>query len=370
MKKVLLLSVSCLFLFALAAQAQVENLPPNPVPGKCYVKCVTKDTFKTITETIEVAPAYKTLKVIPATYKTVEERVMIKEASKRLIYVPAVYETVEVSYVAREARQDFAIVPASFAPGVKTLEVFPPTAGWKYTLLADCPSVNKEDCVVVCYVQMPAKTQDFEITTLLKDAVSTSTSVGEATSTYRKQVVAQAARVDEIEVAAEYAMIERQVIDVPARVEEVVVPAKMREISRQILDQKGGLTVWEEVDCNLVGTYTVLPILWDYDSAVMTAESRTIIDENLLRLLMDKPNISIEIASHTDSRGEDDYNMTLSQQRAQSVVNYLVGRGISATRLVARGYGETRLKNRCANGVECTEAEHQVNRRTEFRILD
>ena len=73
--------------------------------------------------------------------------------------------------------------------------------------------------------------------------------------------------------------------------------------------------------------------------------------------------------SHTDSRGNDDYNMSLSQQRANSVVNYLVGKGISRSRLVAKGYGETRLVNRCANGVECSEADHKKNRRTEFRII-
>jgi len=86
-------------------------------------------------------------------------------------------------------------------------------------------------------------------------------------------------------------------------------------------------------------------------------------------LMRDKPGLRIELMSHTDSRGDDDYNMALSQQRAQSVVNYLVNKGIARNRLVAKGYGETRLKNRCSNGVNCTEEEHQQNRRTEFRII-
>ena len=79
---------------------------------------------------------------------------------------------------------------------------------------------------------------------------------------------------------------------------------------------------------------------------------------------------SVEIMSHTDSRGNDSFNQSLSQQRAQSVVNYLVANGISRSRLSARGYGETRLKNRCANGVDCSEAQHQQNRRTEFRVIN
>jgi outer membrane protein OmpA-like peptidoglycan-associated protein len=61
--------------------------------------------------------------------------------------------------------------------------------------------------------------------------------------------------------------------------------------------------------------------------------------------------------------------MSLSQQRANSVVNYLVSKGISRSRLTAKGYGETRLVNKCANGVECTEGQHQQNRRTEFRVI-
>ncbi|MEY4877469.1 MAG: hypothetical protein RL708_2619, partial [Bacteroidota bacterium] len=73
--------------------------------------------------------------------------------------------------------------------------------------------------------------------------------------------------------------------------------------------------------------------------------------------------------SHTDCRAPDDYNLKLSQRRAQSAVNYLISRGVDAKSLVAKGYGETVPVNRCVDGVPCTEPEHQANRRTEFRIL-
>lgn len=370
MKHILTFSVGAMFFASLTVQAQTDVLPPNPVPGKCYVKCITKDTFKEVEETIEIAPAYKTLKVVPATYRTVEERVLVKEASKKLVYVPAVYETVEVPYVSRESRNDLTVVPASFGTDSKTLEVYPVTAGWEYTQLADCPSVNKEDCVVACYVEYPAKMETVVITTLSKDASTTRTPVPEATMTYKKQVVKTPARMEEIEIPAEYATIKRQVISTPEKVEEVVVPAKYKTVKRTVLDKKGGITVWEEVDCNIVGTYNVLPILYDYNSAVITPASKKIIDDNLLKLMKEKPGLNIEILSHTDSRGNDEYNMSLSQQRAQSVVNYLVSQGISRSRLTAKGYGESRLKNKCSNGVACSEAEHQENRRTEFRIIN
>ena len=73
--------------------------------------------------------------------------------------------------------------------------------------------------------------------------------------------------------------------------------------------------------------------------------------------------------SHTDSTGNDDFNMSLSQQRANSVVNYLVSKGISRSRLTARGFGESRLVNRCSNGVDCSADQHQRNRRTAFKVI-
>ena len=81
------------------------------------------------------------------------------------------------------------------------------------------------------------------------------------------------------------------------------------------------------------------------------------------------PNITIEIASHTDSRSDAKYNLTLSQKRAQSCVDYLLSKGIEKKRLTAVGYGEERLVNDCIDGIECTEVQHQQNRRTTFRVL-
>jgi hypothetical protein len=72
--------------------------------------------------------------------------------------------------------------------------------------------------------------------------------------------------------------------------------------------------------------------------------------------------------SHTDSRGSSKSNIELSQRRAQSVVNYLIEQKIDPARLGAKGMGETKLLNKCKDGVTCTEEEHQRNRRTEFKI--
>lgn len=113
----------------------------------------------------------------------------------------------------------------------------------------------------------------------------------------------------------------------------------------------------------------VIPnIYYDYDKATLRPESKLVLD-SILIFFGDNPELKIEIGSHTDARGSDEYNLDLSQRRAQSVVDYLIENGVAADRLTARGYGETKLVNHCGNGVDCTEEEHQQNRRTTFRIV-
>ncbi|PWL37404.1 flagellar motor protein MotB [Flagellimonas aquimarina] len=82
------------------------------------------------------------------------------------------------------------------------------------------------------------------------------------------------------------------------------------------------------------------------------------------------PSLKIKVNSHTDSRGNDAYNLWLSQKRAQSTVAYMISKGISADRLQGEGYGETRLVNDCANGTPCSKEKHQLNRRSEFIIFE
>jgi len=87
-------------------------------------------------------------------------------------------------------------------------------------------------------------------------------------------------------------------------------------------------------------------------------------------ILKENPKLFVEIGSHTDSRANDTYNLKLSQKRAQYVVDYLVKMGIDKSRLKAVGYGETQILNHCKNGVKCTDAEHAINRRTEFKLKE
>ncbi len=109
-------------------------------------------------------------------------------------------------------------------------------------------------------------------------------------------------------------------------------------------------------------------IYFDLDKYYIRPDAAKELDK-IVKVMNKCQNIKIEARSHTDSRASHAYNVTLSQNRAQSTVDYIVTRGILKDRITAKGFGETQLVNKCADGVKCTEAEHQMNRRTEFVIV-
>ena len=142
---------------------------------------------------------------------------------------------------------------------------------------------------------------------------------------------------------------------------------------------------------NIHAPVLVRNVFYEFDSAELTPNSTQALD-SLVTLLNENPNITIELSSHCDFRGKDEYNQKLSQRRAESVVNYLIAHGIAEDRLTPVGYGESRPKavtrkvaeqnpflhegdtlteafiNALPNE-EQKEACHALNRRTEFRVL-
>jgi outer membrane protein OmpA-like peptidoglycan-associated protein len=109
-------------------------------------------------------------------------------------------------------------------------------------------------------------------------------------------------------------------------------------------------------------------IYYDFDKWFIRKDAVGDLD-NLLRFMKDNPGTKIEMSSHTDSRGTNTYNLDLSDKRAKSAMDYLIERGVGRDRMQFKGYGETKLVNGCKDGVICTEAKHQANRRTEFTVL-
>jgi len=109
-------------------------------------------------------------------------------------------------------------------------------------------------------------------------------------------------------------------------------------------------------------------IYYDFDKAEILPDAEKDL-QFLVNLMNQYPDMKIELSSHTDAQGRDDYNERLSQRRADSAKTWMVAKGIVADRIVAVGSGEKFILNRCKNGVECPDEEHRFNRRTEFKII-
>jgi outer membrane protein OmpA-like peptidoglycan-associated protein len=110
-------------------------------------------------------------------------------------------------------------------------------------------------------------------------------------------------------------------------------------------------------------------IYFNFDDASLRPDAYQDLDE-VVGLMNNFTGLKLELASHTDSRGGKDYNKNLSYRRSQSVMRYISSKGINESRLEPIGYGESQIRNRCTDGVACSEAEHQYNRRTEIKILE
>jgi outer membrane protein OmpA-like peptidoglycan-associated protein len=140
-----------------------------------------------------------------------------------------------------------------------------------------------------------------------------------------------------------------------------------REVSTTILLDQDQYKLEQGLD--LAKALSLRHIYFDIDKSKIRKDA--IIElEKIIEVLTQNPKIKIEIGSHTDSRQSKVYNQKLSQRRAKSTLEYLVKRGIEKNRLTAKGYGESQLVNQCKDGINCTEVEHQLNRRSTFVIIE
>lgn len=147
--------------------------------------------------------------------------------------------------------------------------------------------------------------------------------------------------------------------------------SQMEEVNANNYDRDKNLFVRleicaQEVSCD--ENIQLENIHYDLDKFFIRDDAKPELNK-LVQFMKDNPTVKVEVGSHTDCRGTDEYNMRLSQNRANAAVDYVVSKGISRSRITGIGYGESRLLNHCRDGVSCSEAEHQVNRRTAFRVI-
>ena len=138
---------------------------------------------------------------------------------------------------------------------------------------------------------------------------------------------------------------------------ETFVPLGLETLNKLIVEEGGLLKI-------KIGI-----IYFNLDKSFIRGDAAIELNK-IVVLMMQYPKMVIKVESHTDSRNTDSYNLSLSDRRAKSTKEYLIKSGIESSRIdSAKGYGESQLLNKCLNGVKCSSAEHQLNRRSEFIIL-
>ena len=367
MCKFILPILMCIFSFNMPC-AQI-GYPKDPKPGMCYIQCKTEDTWREKNVQITKVPGYVKLEIVPAEFKTVTEQVLVKPAYKKLEIIPAVFKKVTDSIVIADNFNKLTIVPVEFIDLIEEVVTQPAYSKLETrTSIQNCKSKNPFDCVYLCNVEYPEQRIPFSVKKIGANENSTAQAMPVKKMAVIRDELVTEAHVKEIEIPAVYKSVQKRVLVKDATVRNIEVSPQYEKQTTRILEKKGSNTEWEEIDCKLTD-FNVLPIYYALNSANLSNTAKDVINQKLWNLMQEKPGIKIEINSHTDSRNSAKYNVDLSQRRAQSVVDYLVSKGIARKRLVAKGYGESRFKDLCSAGANCTEEQHANKRRTEFRVL-
>ena len=127
-------------------------------------------------------------------------------------------------------------------------------------------------------------------------------------------------------------------------------------------------TVTAGIGDDLAKILGIKPIYFDLDKSEIRGDAKVELAK-IIAAMEKYTSLKIDVRSHTDSRGRDAYNLKLSDRRVKATIEYMVKQGIDAARLTGKGYGESQLVNSCENGEECSDQEHELNRRSEFVIL-
>ncbi len=146
----------------------------------------------------------------------------------------------------------------------------------------------------------------------------------------------------------------------------VSTPGKTETLDVPLLLEKKIKTA--DVGDDLAKVLSLNPIYFDFDQHYIRPDAAIELAK-VIEVMNQYPNMKIDVRSHTDSHGNDDYNLWLSDERAKSTVKYMVAKGIAADRLTSKGYGETQPVNDCGNDSNCKKSEYQLNRRSEFIIV-
>jgi outer membrane protein OmpA-like peptidoglycan-associated protein len=158
---------------------------------------------------------------------------------------------------------------------------------------------------------------------------------------------------------------------ITAKGNKIDIPVLNAEVNYTRIAAEDAITLVNEfndtIQVSPEDLFVINRIYYAFNSALLTSESRRQL-EQLAIILERNTEINLELRAHTDARGDADYNLRLSQQRAKSAIQYLVDGGLSGLRFQYEGLGESQPLNECVDGVSCSEPEYAINRRTEIRL--
>ncbi len=154
--------------------------------------------------------------------------------------------------------------------------------------------------------------------------------------------------------------------------EVIIVPVNGSKATYQRIEEENAIELLDENGLSITieasESFEISNILYEFGSSELTEKAKFQLDK-LAQLIFNNDKIIIELTSHTDSRGLAEFNLKLSQNRVNAAIDYLINTGVKKEQLQGYGMGEKNLINNCADGIECSEEEHALNRRTEIRII-
>ncbi|MDZ4823433.1 MAG: OmpA family protein [Flavobacteriales bacterium] len=154
---------------------------------------------------------------------------------------------------------------------------------------------------------------------------------------------------------------------------ELTLPVLNEEVHYQRMNENEAISLVNELNETIhidpQDVFVINRIYYHYNSSELSEQSREQLKQ-LVTILKKNPGIDVELYSHTDAQGSEDYNLQLSKHRALMVANYLKAYGIAPSRIEATGMGESQLLNKCPDDYSCSEEERAINRRTEIRLVN
>ncbi|WP_166924981.1 OmpA family protein [Flavobacterium poyangense] len=160
-----------------------------------------------------------------------------------------------------------------------------------------------------------------------------------------------------------------EINEVPTAIDRISLTLPLKKTVQKVAQKVVEKTIEKlVVGDDLAKILHIKMIYFDLGKSIVRKEAAIEL-EKIRKVMMQNPNMKIDVRSHTDSRQTHAYNEKLSDRRAKATVAWLVKKGIAADRITGKGYGETQLLNKCADNVKCTNEEHQANRRSEFIII-